>query len=126
MKLWKLSGVFMLVTGVIHLVVATFGGWDGLKEIADNIATSGVVNSVKSVEANCAFWFLTWAVPMLFLGQILHYYIKKTQAPAPESFGWYLLIFSVIGCVIFPVSGFWLFIPQALIIIFANRRLKKI
>ena len=126
MKIWKLSGIFMLATGVIHIAVAIFAGMEGLKEIGRNIVTNGIINSVKSIEANCAFWFLTWAVPILFLGQILHYYIKRTQAPAPESFGWYLLIFSVFGCIIFPISGFWLFIPQALIIIFANRRLRKI
>ncbi|MDR1278108.1 MAG: DUF6463 family protein [Treponema sp.] len=27
---------------------------------------------------------------------------------------------SVVGCIIIPVSGLWLFIPQALIIIVAN------
>jgi len=126
MKLWKLSGIFMLATGVIHIALATAMFWNEIKEIAHNINTSGLVNPITTIEGNCAFWFLTWGVPMLFLGQVLHYYIKITQAPAPKSFGWNLLVFSVFGCIIFPISGFWLFIPQALIIIFANRRLGKI
>ena len=36
---------------------------------------------------------------------------------------WFLIcgIFTVAGCIFVPVSGFWLFLPQAVIIIYSNR-----
>jgi hypothetical protein len=46
----------------------------------------------------------------------------STIKPAPLFLGYYLLTLSVAGCLIIPVSGFWLFIPQAFVIIFANRK----
>lgn len=36
--------------------------------------------------------------------------------------GYALLLVSVAGCILLPLSGFWLFIPQALIMILAKRK----
>jgi hypothetical protein len=58
---------------------------------------------------------------IILFGHVLHHYIKKEQEPAPRFIGYYFLGMSAVGCVIIPASGFWLFIPQALIIIFAKR-----
>ena len=30
--------------------------------------------------------------------------------------------FAIIGCIVEPISGFWLFLPQALIIIYSNMK----
>ena len=49
-------------------------------------------------------------------------YIKKEQKPAPLVLGYCILAFAVVGCIIEPISGFWLFLPQALVIIAANRK----
>jgi hypothetical protein len=72
-----------------------------------------------------AVWFFICGIFVILLGQVLHYYIKKEQKPAPLSFGYSLLIFAVSGCIIEPGSGFWLFLPQALIIILANKKTDK-
>jgi len=72
-----------------------------------------------------AFWFLVCGIIIIALGHLLHYYIKKEQQPAPSLLGFWLLGLGVIGCIIIPVSGFWLFIPQALIILFAKLGKKK-
>ena len=60
---------------------------------------------------------------VILLGQVVHYYVKKEQKPTPLTFGYTLLIFTIFGCVVEPGSGFWLFLPQALIIIFANKKI---
>ncbi|MDR1558206.1 MAG: DUF6463 family protein [Clostridiales bacterium] len=39
--------------------------------------------------------------------------------------GYYLLALSIFGCLFIPVSGFWLFIPQAIIIINSNSKVQS-
>ena len=48
---------------------------------------------------------------LLLLGGTLQYYIRKEQKPVP------LLLVSVVGYILLPLSSFWLLIPQALIMI---------
>lgn len=121
MKLWRFSGIFLILTGVLHTIVAILIS----KEIFADIITDGLINSIgEDYARNYAFWFLICGIFLLLFGQLLHYYIKKENRPAPAFFGYSLLVFTIAGCLIVPVSGFWLFLPQALIIIIANKRLK--
>ena len=118
MKLWKYSGTFLVVTGVIHTVYALFLGKDTFVEMIRD----GVINSTGDNYSRAfALWFLVCGIILIFWGQTLQYYIKKEQKPAPLSLGYGLLIFAVAGCIVEPISGFWLFLPQALVIIIANR-----
>jgi hypothetical protein len=119
-KFWKCSGIFLVATGILHSVAGIVMGKDYLW----SIVKEGVFNRVKGGDDSrgLAFWFLLCGVILIVLGHVLHYYIKKLQQPAPKFLGYWLLGLSAIGCIIMPVSGFWLFIPQALIILFAKRR----
>ena len=47
----------------------------------------------------------------------LQYYIRKEQKPVPLFLGYSLLLVSVVGYILLPLSSFWLLIPQALIMI---------
>jgi hypothetical protein len=117
--LWKYSGIFLLATGILHTLTAVVLGKDALWLIIKD----GLFDAVGTdIERSDAFWFLICGIFLIFFGQILHYYIKREQKPAPLSLGYCLLALSVIGGVIVPVSGFWLFIPQAIIIILAKRK----
>ena len=116
-KWWKYSGIFLVATGIFHsvvgIVVTSNDLWAILKD--------GLLNaSGKDVNRNLALWFLVCGIFIIILGQVLHHYIKKEQKPAPKFLGHWLLGLSVIGCIIAPATGFWLFIPQALIILFAK------
>lgn len=116
-KLWKYSGIFLIATGILHSIVAIALGAEAFLAIMQD----GVVNVIAEDSTRAfAFWFLICGVFVIFLGQILHYYIKKEQQPAPLFFGYSLLILSIVGAIVEPVSGFWLFLPQALIIIGAH------
>jgi len=117
-KWWKYSGIFLIATGILHSVVGIMLMYNDLWSILKD----GLLNAVgDDVDRNLALWFLICGIFIIILGQILHYYIKKEQKPAPPFLGYWLLGLSVIGCIIAPATGFWLFIPQALIILFAKR-----
>ena len=118
-KIWKYSGIFLIVTGIIHscAVGAMFSNvlWVMIKE--------GLLNSVgEDFTRGCAFWSFFFGIMLILLGYVMHYYVKKEQKPAPVFWGYWLLGLGVIGCIIMPVSGFWLVIPQAFIILFTKRK----
>lgn len=123
MKLWKLSGTLLTATGILHTLIALLLS----KEAYAGMIRDGFVNSaIHDVNREFALWFLVCGILLILWGQTLRYYIKKEQKPAPEFVGYSILLFAVIGCIIEPVSGFWLFLPQAVIIIHANIKFKKI
>jgi divalent metal cation (Fe/Co/Zn/Cd) transporter len=120
-KFWKYSGIFLIATGILHTIVAIFLG----KETFLKIIQDGLYNfAFPDYSRAFAVWFFICGIFIILLGQVLHHYIKKEQKPAPLSFGYSLLIFTIFGCIVEPGSGFWLFLPQALIIIFANKKQK--
>ncbi|OEH92372.1 DUF6463 family protein [Bacillus solimangrovi] len=117
MKLWKLSGVFLIATGIIHTIVGLIIGWTILGEIIKE----GLFNTVVTQhDRNAVIWFILCGVFWIMIGHFLHIYLKEINMPVPRFIGWYFLIISLFGVLISPISGFWLFIPQALIIILAH------
>ncbi len=114
-NLWKHSGTFLWATGVVHSVFGLGAMWQS--HVA--IMSGGVGNDTGR---ELAFWFLVCGILLIFFGLTLQYYLRATQRPAPAFLGWCLLVFTIVGCAVVPVSGFWLFLPQALIIIAAKRR----
>jgi len=117
-KVWKYSGIFLIVTGIIHSIVGIVIGKDYLIDIIkDGLLNAVEVDNLRHI----AFWFLLCGIFIIILGHTLHYYIKKEQKP-PLFLGYYLLVMAVISCILMPASGFWLFIPQAFIILFAKRK----
>lgn len=122
MKLWKFSGIFLVVTGVIHTIYALLMGKEAFAEMFRN----GLINSTGDNYSRAfALWFLVCGIILILWGQTLQYYIKKEQKPAPLFLGYSILVFAVAGCIVEPISGFWLFLPQALIIIAANKKSGK-
>ena len=118
MRIWRYSGIFLIATGILHTTVAIILG----KEAFLEIIRDGIINVTSHDYTRAfAFWFLICGIFVILLGQFLHYYIKKEKKPAPLSFGYSLLALTFFGCIVEPVSGFWLFLPQALIIILANK-----
>ncbi|MDR2089821.1 MAG: DUF6463 family protein [Clostridiales Family XIII bacterium] len=119
MKIWKYSGIFLMLTGVIHNAVAILL----MHDIYWEIMRDGFVDAVAGdFDRWFAFWFFACGIFIILLGQAVHLSIRREQRPAPASLGWTLLALSVVICIAEPISGSWLFIPQALIIIVANRK----
>ena len=104
MKLWKYSGTLLTATGVIHTIYALFLGKEAFTEMLNN----GLIDSIgENHNLGFAFWFLICGIILILWGETLQYYIRKEQKPAP---------------LVEPISGFWLFLPQALIIIYSNMK----
>ena len=83
----------------------------------------GFINAIEpDFVRTFAFWFFICGIMLIIFGQTLHYYIRKTNRQPPISLGYWMLTLSVFGCLAMPASGFWLFVPQSLIIIFAERK----
>lgn len=118
MKLWKLSGLLLSITGVIHTIVGVIA----CKDIYLAMINDGFYHSINNdYTRGFAFWFLLFGLFLILLGQTLHYYIKKEQKPAPLFVGYSLLVIGIVGSIAEPVSGFWLVLPQSLIVILAKR-----
>ena len=120
-KIWKYSGIFMIATGILHTVIAIIMGMEAFVDIIQK----GLLINLTSRDCTHEFalWFFICGIFVILLGQVLHFYIKREQKPAPLGFGYSLLCFTIFGCMVEPGSGFWLFLPQALIIIFANKKM---
>ena len=119
MKIWKYSGILLIATGILHTIVAIAMGIDVYAEMIKD----GLFNSVKEDPMKgFVFWFFICGLLIILLGYVTHDYIKKTQSPIPTSIGYSILLLSILGCIVEPISGFGLFIPQALIIIFSNKK----
>ena len=112
MKLWKYSGTFLVITGIIHTVYALLLGKEDFTDMIKD----------DSYSRAFSLWFLVCGIILILWGLTLQCYIKKEQKPAPLILGYCILAFAVVGCIIEPISGFWLFLPQALVIIAANRK----
>ncbi|GHT58247.1 hypothetical protein AGMMS50239_02450 [Bacteroidia bacterium] len=52
------------------------------------IVRNGVFNSIGTdSKLGMAFWFFVCGIALWILGQVLHYYIKREQQPAPKFLG---------------------------------------
>jgi len=121
MKIGTYSGLFLLITGILHTITAVLLN----HEIYSDILKDGFINMVSDDYARAfAFWFLICGILLILFGQVLNRYQRKEQKPAPLFLGYSMLLFAVAGCIADPVSGFWLFIPQAVLIIVANKKMK--
>ena len=119
MKLWKKSGALLIATGILHNLIGFMMGWEVLKALANE----GFVNSINTeMDRNAIFWFLFSGFMLMLLGKLMQTYSQEQNKPVPAYLGYYLLALTVIGCLMMPLSGFWLVLPQALIIIMAHRK----
>jgi hypothetical protein len=111
--LWKYSGIFLAATGVLHCIGLFVFGRDILS------AAQGYFDS------RTFFLFVYWVtvsgIVLVVFGHTPHWCITKEQQPAPRFVGYWLLGPAAAGCLVAPVSGFLLLIPQGLIIVPAQR-----
>lgn len=119
MNLSKNTGNLLIATGVLHNIIGFVMGWSVLTEIVK----SGFINSINDeMDRNAIFWFLFAGFMMMSLGKLMQDCLESDWR-LPKWLGTTLLILSLIGCIMMPVSGFWLVVPQAILII--NSRKKR-
>lgn len=104
-----LAGSLMIGVAVLH---TAFGAWFGRRPLA-GMLSDGVLNSVDSHgERGLVFWFLMMSPLLLMLGQLCLFLAQRGIAP-PRWLGLEVLALTVCCALLMPVSGFWLLIPPA-------------
>lgn len=79
------------------------------------LLASGLYNSITSDKAGLAVWFALFGVVLFVAGMLLSA-LESSNSGIPRSVGVALLLLTVLGVVLMPVSGFWLMIPAILAI----------
>jgi len=123
MKLWQYSGLFLIGTGVIHNVIGFAEGWDMLAAMVyEGLWDTVEVAIPEGAEHTRAelLWFLMLGFAWMMVGALLHGNIRRQQIPPAKIWGWILVAKGLLVAIVLPVSGAWLFLPQGLILIFAN------
>ncbi|MCF6257861.1 MAG: DUF6463 family protein [Gammaproteobacteria bacterium] len=125
MRLWQYSGLFLIGTGVIHNLIGFVAGWDMLVGMVYeglwNTVTVPIADGAQHTRAEL-LWFLMLGFAWMMVGTLLHGNIQRQKIPPATSWGWILFAQGLFIAVVLPASGAWLFLPQGLIIIFANRQ----
>lgn len=121
----KLAGYWLIFTSILHFI----GGFVFFPDPLAEIAQAGWWNAVSpdpfnlNYEREAAFWYMMIS-PLLFILGMLCCWIEEQKLIMPAFVGWILLIVTIIGIVIMPVSGTWLLLVPSGIIVFISLRNK--
>ena len=117
----KLSGPLLVATGVLDIlyVLVSYS-----RQFAA-IFQEGLVDAVEVIPAQLdretAFWHLMFGATFVVLGGLVRCAQSRTGT-LPAFLGWSLLALGLFGAILFPVSGFWLVLLLALLVLLAARR----
>ena len=141
MWLWRYSGTLLVATGVLHCVCGVYIGLATLTRIGGDgvlnaILVSGVskellsthlfgaidlTTNVDVLQRLALFWFVFSGSFWIGTGFLCQSVIKRHGNPLPAHWGWFLVAFGALGCLLVPLSGFWLIVPQGVLVVLANR-----
>ncbi len=113
-NIWKYSGWYLITIGVIHNTVGLLLGQDILVEIISD----GMVNTVQmEFDRNFLFWFLAIGFFWMVMGFHWQSLLRIYKRPLPSFLGWGMLLFAIVGVLLSPLSGIWIFFPLAWMIL---------
>jgi hypothetical protein len=102
-------GRWLMGVGLLHTAVALLLFHGPLL----GIARDGFWNAVDGYPGRpLAFWFVYSGFWMLLLGAVVDW-VELRLGATPRLLGWSLLGMGAAGCILMPVSGFWLALPPA-------------
>lgn len=104
MKHWIGKWVMFVALGHTVVGVMMFGG------VYRQLLANGLYNAVDSAGVGMAVWFALFGVVLFVVGLLLSA-LESSRARIPASVGVALLLLTVLGVVLMPVSGFWLMLP---------------
>lgn len=108
-----LAGPALIAIGVIHFAGTPIFHGPALAAIFGD----GIVNAIESgstlLDARIsAFWYVAAGWGVLLFGQ-LTWWVERRVGVLPGALGWLLIAFAVVNMLLVPVSGFWLFLFPA-------------
>jgi len=102
-------GPLMIATGVVHTIFGVAVGWAALADIWRD----GVLNAVEPHrDRESWFWFLVTGWSWMMVGAFANGLERRGEG-LPPWFAWNLLALGIVGVILIPVSGLWLFFPFA-------------
>jgi hypothetical protein len=116
-------GWSILLVAVIH----TVSGIVFLSSAFANVVRDGVFDTVRltTVSASSvAFWFFVSGFLAFIVGGLVHH-IERLGAAFPRFLPWALLLLTLFGCALMPVSAWWLLlVPSAGMFVRARRSVR--
>jgi hypothetical protein len=111
------------VTGIGHALV----GLVLFQEPLAAIAQEGFLSTIRygQFDRAAAFWFLLFSPACFLLGQLVAHALDRNDRRTLALIGWNLLGMGIGGVLIMPVSGFWILIMLAPLILRAARALER-
>ncbi len=117
----RLSGPLLMATGVLDLLVCLLLYPGPLAAIAQDGFFNAVELDPAQLDRETAFWHVTFGTTVLILGGLVHWAQARTGT-LPAFLGWSLLAFGLFGGTLVPVSGFWVVLPQAVLMLVVARQ----
>jgi len=120
----RLCGPLLMATGVLHLLMGILVLYS--RPLAD-IARDGFFGAVEpqtlasTFDREAAVWFVMFGLLTLILGGLVHWAQARTGF-LPAFLGWSVLLLSLVGLILMPLSGFWVVLPPAVMMILVSRR----
>jgi len=117
----RLSGPLLMATGVLDLLYVLVFQFRQLAAIAGDGFFGAVELDPSQLDREVAFWHLTFGAMVVVLGGLVRWTQARTGT-LPASLGWSLLALGLSGAILVPVSGFWLVLAQAVMMLVVARR----
>lgn len=114
----RVSGYWLIAISILHPLVH---GWLFAKPLMD-IVHDGWFNAIAPnpfasfYDREAAFWCMM-VTPFLLIVGWLCCWAQTKDITLPSFPGWILLLTAAVGITLEPISGFWLFIPPALLML---------
>ena len=116
------SGLLLIGIGVLHTIVGVFQGYSVLSRISQTTFSTETGRQLVTALGNqFVFWFLFGGFLMLVLGHTFIWIERRLNRRLPSFIGWELLVLSVGGLALMPLSGFWLVLAVAIYTILGAR-----
>ena len=117
----RLSGPLLMATGVLDLLYVLVFHSRQLAAIAQDGFFDAVELNPPQLDRETAFWHLMFGVMFVVLGALVHWTQARTGT-LPAFLGWSVLALGMAGVILMPLSGFWLLLPQAVLILAVARQ----
>ena len=114
----KLAGRILIAVGLLHVTLFLWWG----RRVLRAIVTEGFWDTIDPHrDRQMIFWSLFAGVMLVLLGQ-LALWAERRGLRLPAVLGWELLVITIAGGVLMPVSGGWLLAVPATLVILGARR----
>ena len=115
-------GKWLFAVGVIHSLF----GIAFMRGTLAMLWSERLFNTVNGQpEREAVFWFLCTGFLLLIAGTLIDY-IERRNLGIPRFVSWAFVVLSVVGLVVMPYSGIWLFVPPVIGMLFGGGKNEEI